>query len=760
MSKVADFTDKVLGDRGIFSDIDHLFGKYIDTELELTLSVFGITDEEIIATEVVSQRVLTDASISDLITKVALEEQAAPDEGILTRLMAYAEVPRNMTNRYFNYGENTFLDKLPETNIRSTYIDNTAIKAAVDSQYSINSTIISSKKSVPLEDEYVGYRLHELYEYKPYNNSMNYGGYPYSVANIDYNYTNNNYDVYIQSKEDKTTVVTTRNVVTITSIDAATDNKHTEVTVTTEITSSVRGLLSSVSNTTSTDETVPIGSVLPSDTTTTDSSTELDVVWSSLVINVEAVKATNYYIVKYYYTTSGEWYWWVYEIGSGGYPALDAASSYVGNLDMLPIVTLRNSTVNTNADVNSTRYIHSKQILKYIGLDLDTIIDSVDQNPGITNIEDCFIHFGIRPQDGANKVVSKVLFNMFDYVYEDISLKSDGSYLITTMEGPFNASLRWTSQTKAVVTGYIGPIGRCAHVVNGDDLVVKKQVTDTQYVQYTLVDLATATFIERAGLVGTKELALSNPYFSIPLSHFFVSKLSLYDQYELFYRTLLISMYSAQITHLEFYETKGFGILLKIVGVVLAIFSFGASVALYGLLYAVIYTALAALVAMGAMMLLRMVMRSTDSQFIRGLAIAVYVAFAVYGASMFGSPLDASQLTSIVSTFGTALSATASAINVMTEVDTENLTEVQTAYESAYGSAMSEIETRQEDFASTLTVAEVANIKLQEPVQPYIFGVDAWMYKAINIQYNYSALYDYDQLVGGYYDRVKRIGIV
>lgn len=760
MSKVADFTDKALGDRGIFSDIDHLFGKYIDTELELTLSIFGITDETIISTEVVSQKVLTDTAVSGLITKVALEEQAAPGEGILSRLMAYAEIPRNMTNRYFNYGDKTFLDKLPETNIRSTFIDSTAIKTAIDSQYSINCTIISSKKSVPIENEYVGYKLHELYGYKPYSNTMTYNGYPYSVSNIDYNYTNNNYDVYIQSKENLTTTITIRTVVTITNIDTSTDNKHTEIATTTEVTSSLRGLLSTDTGTVTTDEVVPIGSELPSDTTTSSSSTELEIVWSSLVINVEVVEATNYYIVKYYYTVPGEWYWWVYKIGSGGFPALDVASTYVSNLDMLPIVTLRNSTVNVNSDVNSTRYIHSKQILKYIGLDIDTIIDSVNENPSIANIEDCFIHFGIRPQDGANKVVSKVLFNMFDYIYEDTSIQTDGSYLITTIEGPFNAALRWSSQTKEVVSGYIGPIGRCAHIVVGDNLIVRKQVTDTQYIQYTLVDLATATFIDRAGMVGTKELALSNQYFSIPLSHYFVSKLNLYEQYELFYKTLLISMYSAQVTHLEFYETEAFGMLLQIVAVVLSVISFGSSVAAYGLLYAVIYTALAALVAMGAIMLLKMVMRSTDSEFVRGLAIAVYVALAMYGSGMLGTPLDASQLTNIVSTFGTALNAATSAIDVMTAVDTEQLENAQSLYSSEYSAAIAEISARQEDFIGKLGIQDIIGIKLQEPVQPYVFGVDAWMYRAIDIQYNYSSLYDYNQLVGGYYDRSKMLGIV
>jgi hypothetical protein len=42
----------------------------------------------------------------------------------------------------------------------------------------------------------------------------------------------------------------------------------------------------------------------------------------------------------------------------------------------------------------------------------------------------------------------------------------------------------------------------------------------------------------------------------------------------------------------------------------------------------------------------------------------------------------------------------------------------------------------------------------------YLEGVDAMMYRAIGVQYEYAKLYDYDAMVGDFYENKLRIGVI
>lgn len=758
MSAVADFIDDTIGVIPIVSDISHLFGEFLDSELEYVMGLFGVEAQDVISTQLTSQRMLEDASVANLVTRCAIEEKRDPVDGILTRLMAYSQTTRGMYNKYYRYGNTTFVDGLPDTNVRSLVVDNDLIKTIIDTEYSVNSTITESKLGSTDKVSFVSFILQGTNSYKPYINELLFNSYVYKVSTIDYNYDTNLYDVTIRAYEDVTTVVTTTTTITVTNINSTTDNKHTVVTKRTVVTGSVQGLISDVTETVSdTNESVPIGTVVNSVSSTEETSIVYDVIWSTEMLHTAAYNATRYYTVKYWYANVSEWYYWVYENGSGGYPALDNVSKYITNLEMLPIVTIRNGTVNTNSDVNSVRYLQSKAILSYIGLDIDTITDTISQNPGIANIEDCFIHFGLRPQD-SDKVVSKALYSLFDFLY-DSNLVDGGTYVATFTEDPFNAALKWTSQTRTAVNGIIGNLNFVTHSISGTTLTIKKQVAPEQYVEIVITGLAIASFIDRSGLTGTVEIPLGNDYFSIPLSHFFISRLGLFDQYELFNKTLLITLYSAQVVHLDWYETPEFASLLKIVGIVLTIVSFGAYASVYGIVAALAMAAIGAIIVIGATMLLKMIMRSTDNKFIQGLAAVVFIAAMIYGSS-FGMPIDAGQLTQMVTYFGTALSATGTALGMYTGIQNEALSAEKSVYEQKLTNAFEEVQNRKDEFTSLFTTAEVTDIVIAQSISPYIFGVDAQIYKAIGAQYAYDTLYDYDTLVSDYFTRSKMLGVV
>ena len=78
---------------------------------------------------------------------------------------------------------------------------------------------------------------------------------------------------------------------------------------------------------------------------------------------------------------------------------------------------------------------------------------------------------------------------------------------------------------------------------------MKKQASEEQY-YITITNLSSITMIDRQGLTGIVAKDVDQDGFFVPMSYYFVSKLSPLEQYELFNRTLLLSIYSASVTHL------------------------------------------------------------------------------------------------------------------------------------------------------------------------------------------------------------------
>lgn len=728
--------------------------------LEFVAGLFGVEDEDIIETQVLTQRIVQEDIVSsNLITKIQLEEMQA-EIGVIDRLMSYTQLVRNKYNKYFNYGDTTFIDGLPEGNLRSLYINEALIKNIIDTEYNIDCTILSSNLGVIDKYYYVGFYLQNNYGYLPYDNILAYDGYPYSVTNIDYNYDTDLYDIYLRSVEDITTDTTTTTTITVTTINSTTDSVNTVVTEQVVTTSSLRGELSNTTTEISnTIEEVSTGTVTSSEVVDTTSTIAYDVIWSETMISVTSYRPVRYYAIKYYTTNSGEWLYWVYEAGSGGYPELDASDTYIGNLEMMPIITLRNSTININIDKNSDRYKQSQAMLKFLGLDVDTFISNLEESPTISNIEDAFVHFGLVPSENSD-VVSKALYLTFDFIYNDSGLIADGDkYTATIREGSFNAAVAWEAQSRVITTGIIGNKGTYSHEINGKNLIIKHQATEEQYVTITITNLSSITFVDRQGLMGTVAKDVDQAGFFVPVSYYIVKKLTPLEQYELFNRALLLSIYSADVIHLEWYETKAFGDLLGAIGIVLSIVSFGYSLALNGLTATVGYTLLATAIATGATMLLKMVMESTDNEFLKALTSVFYVV-AMVSLSDYGMAPDVTALTKTVTLFATSLSGIGTAISTYTAIEMDKLAVQSNVFSQQLKEKEEELSKAEEvltPYTAMYDVMEVLNVK---GPKSYIEGVDAMMYRAIGIQYEFSKVYDYDRMVGDFYTNKYNLGII
>lgn len=756
--------DVVNGIIDVVTDLaETLWDAILEPVLEFVVGLFGITDEDVIQTQVSTQRIIsTDVEASNLMTQIMLEEKKAP-VGIMDRLQAHSQVVRNRYNKYFTYGEDKFVDGLPEANIRAIVVDEAAIKSIIDSVYGVNSTVLSSKLSYVTKEAFVGFWMQNNFAYRPKTNTLTYSGNTWQVDAIDYDYVNDWYDVFIGRYETRTTSVTTTTTITITNKDATTDYKQTVVTQRTLVVGSITGTVS--------DNTVVVGDVtieIPKDSETgsTNSNTvdtiQTNVQFASAELQAPTFQAVRYYTVQYYTTDSSDWLWWVYKDGDGTYPTIDSLQKYVTNLEMMPIVAIRHHKVNVNSDKESARYKQSKDMLQYLGLDVDTLTDGIMASDSIDNVEDAFVHFGIDPKD-TSKVISKSLFEMFDYMYSDSGLNTNGKFAATISEGWFNAALAWQSQSRVAVNGVIGPLGTYMHDIVDKNLRLRKQVAPKQYVELTLTNISSITFVEREELYGTVGKDVTADGFYVPLSIHFINKLNPLEQYELFNKSLLLSIYAAEVTHLEWYETEAFGDFLSIVGIALAVFTFGQSLWVNGTIQVTAATITAAVislaVAVGAGMLLKLVLESTDSKFLKILAVLVY-AYVMGEVAMNNVAPTASELLKSVTLYCSYITSISSGVSMENAIQMEALQTESTAYFSKIEEAQAQVDKAQEALDDGLDTSFYANLANMELKSPYVEGVDLMIHKAIQIQYEFGTLYDYDRAVGDFCSNKLRIGVV
>jgi len=751
--------------------------------LEFTMGLLGIKDEDLITTSVSTQRIIQDTDgFNASMTRLALLHQDDPDSSVIEHYVQIASEMRGKFSTYFETGKNNSIG-LPYTNIRSMSLPKSVVQGPINDYAGTTTVILKVNKVEPNKDEWVGYSLQNTNNYKPHTGSLLIDGVTYYIKSIDYNYDTDKYDVYCEYSEDVTTTITTTTTITITNIDSDNDNKNTVVTEHTVVVGSITGTLSDTTvELSNTDETIPIDSEV-------DSVTEVEEVNYSILTYSKVLTVASYvpklYAVATWCKTSEtdtEWYYWLYKIGSGTYPDIDNSDVSVGSLELMPIVTLRNNFVNTNADKTSTKYLESKELLDTLGVDIDEMTASINDNPDIGSIADAFIYLGVDLRDSTPEI-DKLVYETFAQMYEDSGLyteddKADalegsadtGGYSAGIQDGAYNIILGWKHQTKYVKSGIIGPVGTYSKSISGNDLIMRKQTAEEYYTVYTMTSVTGVTFIDRQGLVGTVGKDLSQGI-DMPLGFFFLDSLDAGEQMRIFPYVLKLSIYAADVTHLEWYETGAFASFLKLIAIVVAVvvtvLTLGSASSL-----SVAIISMAEMLAIGLATgyALKLLMESSAPDWIKAIgAVALLITSIWLGAGVnSGEFLTATQLTSAVTSSATAVVGTASAaitglsnaMIVYEQVKMEELNKDVQAFQAEYDLRQQVIDDAYEHLTTGLDVTDVQWLMDREYPDAYLRGPDAFMYKAKGeIQYDYSTLYDYSTYKDEFVTAKLQVGI-
>lgn len=133
---------------------------------------------------------------------------------------------------------------------------------------------------------------------------------------------------------------------------------------------------------------------------------------------------------------------WTYEVGSGGYPAVDniESTNYGALGHYFPFVYLRlaDQNMGTPDKVDTPEYQTSKRMLEYLNLDYQGLIDKVHENPDIKDVEQAMVIMAVSAND-TNEISRHYLFDFFDLLYFN-------SVLPTEIDGPAGAYTDYTSR--------------------------------------------------------------------------------------------------------------------------------------------------------------------------------------------------------------------------------------------------------------------------------------------------------------------------
>ena len=361
-------------------------------------------------------------------------------------------------------------------------------------------------------------------------------------------------------------------------------------------------------------------------------------------------------------TDDGKQFIWIYDATSGDYPALEQdipdTNPSVG-FQFMPVVPLKANGDYLDAAPTSQEYLTSRLMLDYIGIGVDSLIAAVAENPDEAQVTDAFIHFGANLYDDSQPV-NKYLFAFFTSIANETNV-SKASYnadianpaveyapynAIAILEENFNLAMQFNYIDIENLSGNVGSIGWVNKTINYTGTKVKFHTTDTvvftvqdsvnTYTRMTVKGLNLIHLVKTSiGQAKTKAIGIVDPTsttaedvraqknFVIPVSMATLNYYgSLPDKEILLYRSICFTVYSEQITYLEWYETEAFATFLQIVIIIVSIATMDPTKLTWTELIKKVLIQIALQVTLEA------VLRATDSDLIKALA---YLAYA-YGS--------------------------------------------------------------------------------------------------------------------------------
>ena len=492
-------------------------GKFVlDKIIEPIMNFLGFTDEDIYLTDVIAVKVFDE----DLFEKTQIElslEYMKNGNSALQYITNFSDTGDKQFGKYYRHGKWDYLDYLPSAQINAVAIDTNIIKQILENITNEEISLVDTIAMVPYAEDWCKYQLQELYNYNISTDSVIIDNIYYKYNKNYYNADTNKYIVTLSTIDEVVKRIYRKTTITITSINDTKDNKNTLIEEQTIYLRKDTGSIIEETNFTkvsSTNVEISKGSEI--------SSSSIELVSEETIINTvtnKNIEISNHnnerqYVVKYIIKSTSQLKYWIYNPQTNVYPNLTTPTQKIIGFDMYPIVMLRNSFFNVEdynkSEVNGVsrpptitkeRYDDTQLMLSSIGVSLEDLTKSYSENPDIDKIQDAFFMLGVSPSD-THPIVSKTLFEMFDFIYDRIPYVSGTStYSASFKEDPYNAAIAWIPEYTTITNEVIGSIGDYTHSIRNSITTIRKYNIQTvteyegskykkQIESYTLTELS------------------------------------------------------------------------------------------------------------------------------------------------------------------------------------------------------------------------------------------------------------------------------
>lgn len=329
-------------------------------------------------------------------------------------------------------------------------------------------------------------------------------------------------------------------------------------------------------------------------------------------------ETADYFHVRY--QINGVTKFWMYRVGSGTYPTLDAVFDDPPAESGLffPFIYFRYNKASEISNTASESYKDCRKMLRYLGMSYDAVAEGIDANPDIADVEQAFLTFAV-PANSTNPVDRRYLFEFFSAQYEATgsNFSSQTQANVTSMfaderdlvkntiviqDARFKMALSNGGIFKRRVAGSIGAVGSFdsglttvtvpitytswtvddagsapSMTVNTpiDTHFYRKQVNSAQYDEILVVNLKMVYYVYgeyRTTGDDTDDILL------IPIDRSITDAYSIPDREILYARSLHYVFNSMVVQKVKWYQTGFFQFLMIALAVVIVIYTQGAGI--------------------------------------------------------------------------------------------------------------------------------------------------------------------------------------
>ena len=386
----------------------------------------------------------------------------------------------------------------------------------------------------------------------------------------------------------------------------------------------------------------------------------------------------DYFQAKYY--KNGQVKYITIKRGDGSFPSLDLL--FDGDYDDLgsffPFGYFRyNKTSMMDMNKQSPEFKTSKKMMKYLGIDLETVTEKIHENPDIEQVEQAMLFMAV-PATTTDPLEQRYIFDFFNrlYIEEGGGKSKSASVLdeslgvaptetaIVIQDKRFKMALSYRRINRKKVKGNIGKKGTYSSgsgsemftktgLADGGTLTTifersvpthmyRHQISETMYEEIEVLGLTMTYYIfEQYTTTGddTDNILL------IPIDRSITKDYSVPDREILYTRSLHFVFNSRVLTKIQWYQTGIFKIFMLIIAIIVIVVTWGAATPAVAAAYAAGGVLAAAYVI--AIMVIKYVVVSMVIKLLVRKAGAKVAIIAAIIAAAYGYNTDPSAATSL-----------------------------------------------------------------------------------------------------------------